>query len=155
MKLYLIQHGNAVDKEVDPDRPLTSKGAADVEAVARFLAGAQLEIPEVWHSGKTRARQTAEMLAQHIGPHAKIKEKQGLKPNDDVTPLCEEIRERDKDVAVVGHLPHLARLASALLVGADQPKIVAFEQGGAVCLESTEPPSWQLRWMVIPALLPH
>jgi len=30
MRVYLVQHGEAVSKEENPDRPLSEKGAADV-----------------------------------------------------------------------------------------------------------------------------
>ena len=30
MKLYLVQHGDALTKESDPDRPLSDRGRADV-----------------------------------------------------------------------------------------------------------------------------
>jgi hypothetical protein len=36
MRVYLVQHGEAVAKDVDAERPLTEKGAEDVKKVAEF-----------------------------------------------------------------------------------------------------------------------
>ncbi len=38
MKLYLVQHAEAVPAEDNPDRPLSDKGRTDVQRVASFLA---------------------------------------------------------------------------------------------------------------------
>ena len=63
MRLYLVQHGDAIPERVDPERPLSAKGRRDVEAVARLLASAGTRAVRVAHSGKLRAQQTAEVLA--------------------------------------------------------------------------------------------
>lgn len=52
MKLYLVQHGDAVAKEVDPERPLSDQGRKDVEQVGRFLAEAGICVPVFLHSRK-------------------------------------------------------------------------------------------------------
>jgi len=63
MRLYLVQHGKAKSKDEDPDRPLTDQGRNDIKKVAVFLAeNAGLKVTSIYHSGKTRARQTAEVL---------------------------------------------------------------------------------------------
>ena len=54
---------------------------------------------------------------------------------------------------VVGHLPHLSRLASLLLTGESEAEIVAFQMAGIVCLGRADRGSWSLRWMVIPQVL--
>src|SRR5688572_29245639 len=37
MRLYLVQHGEAVPEQVDPQRPLSEAGRRDVQAMARLL----------------------------------------------------------------------------------------------------------------------
>jgi len=37
MRIYLTQHGPAVPKDVDPDRPLNEQGREDVRRLADFL----------------------------------------------------------------------------------------------------------------------
>jgi phosphohistidine phosphatase len=54
---------------------------------------------------------------------------------------------------LVGHLPHLSRLASLLLVDDPGREIVAFRMGGIVCCGHGEG-RWRLKWMLTPELIP-
>ncbi|MCZ6522899.1 MAG: histidine phosphatase family protein, partial [Alphaproteobacteria bacterium] len=62
MRLYLVQHGEALAKEVDAERRLSADGRRDVRRLAEFLAKSGLRVRKVLHSGKARARETAELL---------------------------------------------------------------------------------------------
>jgi len=53
---------------------------------------------------------------------------------------------------LVGHLPHLSRLSSLLLVGDPEKNIIAFRMAGIVCLRREEE-NWSVSWMIIPDLL--
>jgi phosphohistidine phosphatase len=152
MKLYLVQHGEATTEEVDPSRPLTAKGQSDVQKIASFLKGAGLSPMVIFQSGKTRARQTAEILATQLGPDFQVKEREGLTPHDPVKALANEMSGVGDDLMIVGHLPFLGKLASTLLAGAELKNLVAFRQGGLVCLQRNEDKTWQLAWMVTPEL---
>ncbi|MGD8931441.1 MAG: histidine phosphatase family protein, partial [Chromatiales bacterium] len=68
MKLYLMQHGQAMAKEQDPERPLTQQGRQDVDRLGQFLRQAGVRVVRVIHSGKLRARQSAETLAEVVTP---------------------------------------------------------------------------------------
>jgi phosphohistidine phosphatase len=153
MKLYLVQHGEATTEEVDPARPLTAKGRSDVQKIASFLKGAGVRPGAILHSGKTRARQTAEIIAAQLGPDCQVTERDGLAPNDPVKGIASEISGMANDLMIVGHLPFLGKLASLLLSGSESKNAVAFRQGGAVCLQRNEDQSWQVAWMVTPELL--
>ena len=61
--LYLVQHGEATKETEDPARPLTEHGRQEVVKVARALARVRLGVSVIAHSGKLRARQTAELQA--------------------------------------------------------------------------------------------
>ena len=37
MKIYLVRHGQAVGPEIDPERPLTKQGIAEVVALAKQI----------------------------------------------------------------------------------------------------------------------
>ena len=80
MRLYLVQHGAALPGEVDPARPLSEAGRRDVQAIAEFLKGAGIRVERVWNSGKSRAEQTAQLLAKAILPRARIEEVGGIGP---------------------------------------------------------------------------
>ncbi|MBI4558308.1 MAG: phosphohistidine phosphatase SixA [Candidatus Hydrogenedentes bacterium] len=153
MRLYLVQHGEAVEKEINPDRPLSPKGSKQVQTVVNFLKPAGVPPPEIWHSGKARAHETAEIFAKHLPSKAKVKKVEGLNPQDPVADIAKKLRDRERDLMIVGHLPHLSELAALLLTGAQKGEPVAFERGGVLCLEQTEPGQWSVRWMVVPSLL--
>ena len=60
--VYFVQHGIAVPKQVDAQRPLSEPGRAEVSRVATQLAKCKISIDTLFHSGKLRARQTAELI---------------------------------------------------------------------------------------------
>jgi len=94
MKLYLVQHGEAVAKEVDPDRPLSERGLRDVEKMALFLRRGGIGVGRILHSGKRRAEQTAQVLAAAILPGDQPESVEGIKPNDDVASFGEKLDDR-------------------------------------------------------------
>ena len=153
MRVYLVQHGEATSKDVNPERPLTDKGRRDVEVVAGLIKPLGLRVGAVLHSGKTRAAQTAEILGASVAADRGIVQKTDLAPNDPVGPVGEELAAAKEDVMIVGHLPFMSKLASTLLTGSESADVVAFRQGGIVCLERNEAGTWRVAWMVVPELL--
>ncbi|MCD4716608.1 MAG: histidine phosphatase family protein, partial [Desulfobacterales bacterium] len=91
MNVYLVQHGKPVSKEENPDKPLSNQGKEDVERVAAFLMKAGIKVDDIFHSGKTRARETAEIMISKLTPGKEPVEKNGLAPLDDVKEIAEEI----------------------------------------------------------------
>jgi phosphohistidine phosphatase len=153
MKLYLVQHGAALAKEDDPSRPLSEAGRQDVQAVAEFLKGAGTRVERVWHSGKSRAEQTANLLAKAVLPRGKIEKVGGIDPNDDVAGFVSDADVWEQDILVVGHLPFLSRLVARLVAGDPEHELVEFHPGSVVCLERRDVDRWMLLWMIRPDLL--
>jgi len=153
MKLYLVQHAKAVPKEVDPQRPLTGQGLRDIQKIAELIEPLHLCVDYLWHSGKRRAVQTAEVLAKVIKVNIAPAERQDLGPTDDVAVLRAELASVTDDIMIIGHLPFLDKLASLLLTGRESAKTVAFKQGGVVCLSRCDEDKWQIDWMVTSELL--
>ena len=153
MRVYLVQHGQAKPKELDPQRSLSDQGVADVENLAEFLKPLRLSVAAVWHSGKARASQTAEILAAALPGPPQVLQRDGLAPNDPVDPVKDELSASQEDLMIVGHLPFLGKLACALVAGDAEANVVAFQQGGLVCLERGENANWTVQWMVVPDLL--
>jgi phosphohistidine phosphatase len=153
MRLYLVRHGEANPKQEDPDRHLTRAGAAEVCKMAAFLKALDLEAAEVWHSTKTRARETAELVAKAIKPRPVLRERQDLSPNDPIAHVESEVAYAEEDLMIVGHMPFLGKLAAALLTGDDHAEMIAFAAAGVVCLERFEERHWAIRWMIVPELL--
>ncbi len=152
MRLYLVQHGQALAKEVDPQRPLSDDGQADIARLASFLSSAGIPGPRVVHSGKKRAQQTAELLAAALAPRCSAQAHPGLDPHDPPEELAAHLAACSEDTMVVGHLPFLARLAMHLVGGAHE-ELISFRPGTALCLERMESSRWSLAWMIPPELL--
>jgi phosphohistidine phosphatase len=152
MRLYLVQHGDAVPERLDPERPLSAAGRREVEAVARLLAGAGARLGQVVHSGKLRAQQTAELLATALAPGTVPEVIAGLSPNDPAEPMARRIADWTSDVMLVGHLPSIEKLVAQLVAGDEHKPVAAFVPGTVVCLERDEANHWTIVWMVRPAL---
>lgn len=151
MKLYLMQHGNAMSKAENPERPLSEQGQQDVERISTFLARSKSKISEIRHSGKRRTEETAHIVARHLKLQKYVVKMDGLRPNDDVRPVAEILQKEAQAVMIVGHLPFLSRLASYLLVKEPEHMLIQFQQGGILCLDKEE--NWTVEWMVVPAIV--
>ena len=152
MELYLVQHGEAKPESEDPERPLTDRGSEMVRTMAAWAAQVGLKVDQIRHSGKRRAEQTAALLAERLNPAKGVIAVEGLKPNDDVRPVAEAIQAEKAAVMLVGHLPHLSRLASLLLTGDPDSGVLRFQMAGIVCL-SNQAGKWTVHWLMPPELL--
>ncbi len=155
MQIYLVQHGESQPEEIDPERRLTENGARAVQRVADFLrTSGGLHVDAIWHSGKARAQQTAELLgpATRAGEGA-LMQHDGLAPKDAVEPIKRELEQGNSNVMIVGHLPFLGRLAALLLTGNSDNEVVAFQLGCVVSLNRDDAGRWKLEWMIVPKLL--
>ncbi len=153
MRAYLTQQGLAVAKDIDPDRPLSEQGREDVRRLAEFLDKAGIQVGQVLHSGKTRAEQTAAILAEALLPEGQPQAHAGLDPKDPLEKVSPEIAFWSVDTLIVGHLPYLGRLASLLLASDPDRSLLAFQPGTMACLEKDAEGRWVLAWMVRPELL--
>ena len=68
MTLYLVQHGQSLSKDVDPDQGLSEKGVAETERIAGVAKNYQINVGQILHSVKTRARKTADIFASALNP---------------------------------------------------------------------------------------
>ncbi len=153
MKVYLVQHGEAVSKQENPDRPLSSQGTADVRRTAAYLARCGVRVDRVVHSGKLRARQTAELLAAEVADGVQPTATEGLAPKDPTDGLVSNLNTASRDLLVAGHQPFMGRCAAQLLTGDEEGIAVAFRPGSIVCLERGEADGWSLIWVLRPELV--
>jgi len=152
MRVYLVQHAEAVPDDLDPEQPLTPAGRETARRVARWLAATGRARPaEILHSTKARAKQTAEIFARALATPP-LREVDGLCPGDDVDPAAEAVRSAPGDLMLVGHLPHLNRLASFLVSGDAAADVVRFRNAGVICLER-QGTQWAILWSVVPELV--
>lgn len=149
MKLYLLQHGKALSKEQDPARPLSDEGRHDIQCVADFLH-TESNIQTIFHSGKTRAEQTANIIAQKLGVDD-IQVHDAVAPNSEVIIFCKHLEHQSEDWILVTHLPYINYLAAHLL---NSPPCYQFSPGALMCLEHLGL-EWQLNYMLQAKHLHH
>lgn len=148
MRLYLVRHGEACGPEVNPQRPLTDRGKVKVQNVADFLAASGISVSQIYHSGKLRAQQTAEIFAKTIAPRQKIKILAQLDSSDVETTLTDQIKLWDEDILIVGHIPLLPRLTAKLLVNDEDKLIIDFQPTSVLCLQRIDHEKWVVDWML-------
>lgn len=149
MTLFLVHHGDAVGPRDDTRRPLSARGREEVVRVAVQAAARGARPAVVWHSGKLRARQTAEEFWRTCNALAEFAATRDLQPEDSPTWIRDRLRGESRDVMLVGHYPHLPTLLGLLTTGRADTA-ASFPQHGIVALETTdEGETWKELWRSI------
>ncbi|MEN6437559.1 MAG: phosphohistidine phosphatase SixA [Syntrophobacter sp.] len=152
MALYLVQHGKSLPEDLDHERGLSPEGIADVTRIAEVAKGYGIRPGTILHSGKKRARQTAEIFAAFLLSGTEVVYTSGIDPLDDATELARKIRTEDNWM-LVGHLPFMERLAGFLITGSAQKLVFKFQNGGIVCLDKDDnSPWWFIKWALMPRI---
>jgi phosphohistidine phosphatase len=155
MRLYLVQHGVAKSKAEDPERPLTEIGVKETNEIAEYISKTKIAtVNKIYHSGKTRAQETAQIFTGFLNPSGGLNQADGLAPMDDPKIWFNKLEGMGQEIMLVGHLPHLTKLTALAISKNQNTEPVRFRNSGVVCLEKEEGQSdWILRWMVIPELV--
>ena len=144
MHVFLVHHGDAVGPEVDPRRPLSPAGRVTVERLAAEAATRGAHPAVVWHSGKLRAKQTAESFWRACNALAEFSASKDLQPDDPPQRMRDRLMGETRDVLIAGHYPHLPNLLS-LLVRSDA--LGPFPQNGVVALATADGgETWRELW---------
>ncbi len=150
MALYLVQHGKSLPKDQDPQKGLSPEGTAETQRIAEVAKGYGIRVSTITHSGKTRARQTAEIFEAALKPSGGIHERSGLNPLDDVSVFADSI-DSTKDGMLVGHLPFMERLTAYLITGSFEKPVFKFQNSGIVCLDiDPVTQAWMIKWTLMP-----
>ena len=150
MAVLLVQHGKSLRKEIDPEQGLSDEGRIEVERIANVARDYRVKVSSIKHSGKKRARQSAEIFSMALNPPGGVVETSGLDPLDDVVAFARTI-EQEQNIMIVGHLPFLELLTSYLITGSMDYSVFRFQNGGIVCLEyDADTHSWILQWTLMP-----
>jgi len=137
-----VHHGDAVGADVDSRRPLSPRGRAEVERIAAEAAKRGAKPAVVWHSGKLRAKQTAEAFWRACNALAEFSATRDLQPDDPPSWIRDRLRAESRDILIAGHFPHLPRLFALLVNGVGD-----FPQHGVVALATgDEGESWRELW---------
>jgi len=150
MALFLVQHGKSLSKDKDPKKGLSEEGIAETERIAKVAKGYGVHVLRITHSGKTRARQTAEIFASALEPEGGVEESKGLNPLDDITAFADKI-EGTENCMLVGHLPFMERITAYLITGSIEKTVFKFQNSGIVCLDKDpDTMSWVIEWTLVP-----
>jgi phosphohistidine phosphatase len=146
--LYLVHHGDAVGPEDDPRRPLSAVGQASVDRLAALAAKRGVRPDVFWHSGKLRAKQTAEAFWRACNALAEISASRDLQPGDPPAWMRDRLIGESRDILIAGHFPHLPGLF-ALLQGRDETP-AAFPLHGIVGLRTDDGgANWIEEWRFV------
>ncbi len=148
MAYYFVQHGKALSKDEDPQRPLSTEGGLAVVNMAKYLKSHGVAVNAIFHSGKTRAQQTAAVFAEQLSVE-KVQVLSGMNPTDDVTTFASTIQ--DNDGMYIGHLPHIGKLVSYLITGDENAAVVKFSYAAIVCVKQVES-EFYIDWVLSPAI---
>ena len=145
MNLYLVHHGVAVAPDVDARRPLSPNGKADVERLAAQAAARGAKPVVVWHSGKLRAKQTAEAFWRACNALAECSATRDLQPDDPAQWIRDRLRGETRDILIAGHFTHLPRLLALLVLGGEAGS--EFPMNGVVALTTDDGgETWKESW---------
>lgn len=148
-----MRHGTAAGPDVDPEQGLSGLGRDEISRLAERLASRGVQFSRVFHSNKTRAKQTAELMILGVSPSADISMHEGLSPNDDPKFVMDEMGNWPSDTLAVSHLPLVPGLL-AIIPGIGSASVrINFVPGTIVCIEKTPAEAelaWKLAWVESP-----
>jgi phosphohistidine phosphatase len=147
--ILLMRHADAVSDEVDALRPLSQKGRDQVARVCEALRKVPgIDPDQIWHSPLVRSRETAELLAKGLGLKAALVLTPGLEPENDPSAVAATLETETRDIAIVGHEPHLGVLASLMVHGPVRAGVYyPFPKAGVVALTRAGK-AWKAQWLV-------
>jgi phosphohistidine phosphatase len=160
MDLYILRHGIAEDAASAPgledsQRRLTAEGVKKMRRVAEGMKAAELQLDLIVTSPYTRARQTAEIVADVLKLRQKLEISPLLTPESDPAGIIQELKGEyagQNSLMLVGHEPCLSRLISFLLSG-NTGLAIALKKGGLCKLTvgRLKPgPCAMLEWLLTP-----
>lgn len=153
MKLYLVRHGDYMMKlDLSGLDILSEQGTNEVTNLANHLKPKNLQVTNILHSGINRARQTAELLAQGFVCQAAPEEYRGLKPDDEVAEIFNDVMRLHENTLLVGHMPFMGRLVSQLITGNEFQNVVNFQTAVMACL-SGGGRKWVIDWVLSPEVV--
>ncbi len=127
---------------------MSKKGRSDIRVLAMHMQNMDVHIDTVFHSGKTRAEQSAQIIAELLAPDISPVKTDGLSPNDDPVEIVGDIEQMNGNILIASHMPFVSRLCSTLLTGNPDTEFASLP-GTLICLERTDD-NWRLAYMVRP-----
>jgi len=142
--IYILIVSNLLSQQIP------GSGRAETTRIAEVAEGYHVNVRGIKHSGKKRARETADIFDAALKSGSGVQEMGGLNPLDDVSTMAETIS-AGEDMMLVGHLPFMEKLTALLITGAVDRPVFRFQNSGIVCLDQDEPGGfWIIRWALMP-----
>jgi len=152
MSLYLVQHGKSLSKSKDPEKGLSAEGTMETERIAKVASSYRVAVSRIVHSGKKRARETAEILASLLSPADGLEARSGMNPLDDVRIFSNSLV-LENNIMLVGHLPFLERMIGLLVCGNPNQTVFKLQNSGILCLDRVpEVKNPVIRWALMPSV---
>ena len=153
IRLYLARHAHADPAFTDETRPLSSKGKKQVRRLCDGFSRSGLLQPEsIWHSGLTRAEETAQGLASGLKLEVPLIQKSGLSPFDDPASILGLIDSFRCSILIVGHEPNLSYLARLLVDPNLGREPIVFPKASVLCFSrlvvGSQHTPWQIEWHI-------
>ena len=113
--LFLLRHGEAQHSYPDELRELTEEGRKEVAENLNKVLDRIPPIQAIYHSGLTRAVQTAEIAASIIAPSVKVQMLEGIAPWGQPSQFSKLLEESDaENILIVTHNPFVEDLVNYL-----------------------------------------
>ena len=145
--IYLVHHADAVGPEVDSRRPLSERGRTAALLVADEAERRGVRPEAIWHSGKLRARQTAEIFWKLCNPLATLTAERGLQPTDPPEWMKDRLFGERRELMLVGHMPNLPRVLRVLVGDDADTSERTFPLHGMVALDA-DGDAWKEAWRI-------
>lgn len=142
--IFLVHHAEAVGPDVDAQRPLSLGGRMHADMLAQHALERGVKPVAIWHSGKLRARQTAEAFWRTCNPISEFKAIRGLQPSDPALWIKDLLAGETREVMIVGHMPSLPKIFK-LMTSGDEHTGAEFPAHGLVALEP-DGDRWREAW---------
>ncbi len=158
MQLFCLRHGEAQPfPNEQGERPLTDEGRSHIHRLAHYLAQQDISFTRILHSKKTRATETAKLLASRLQQHTQDTEFCPFLDPDSyaMSALLSSIHDAQDATLLVSHMPFISQLMSLLITHHDQYNLVDFQPGTLACLERHHSQRWLLKWLIAPHMVPH
>ncbi|OQX22642.1 MAG: phosphohistidine phosphatase SixA [Candidatus Altiarchaeales archaeon A3] len=111
MEIYIVRHGEALERDIDELRELSEKGKKQAKKAGEKLKNLNVTVDEIFSSTLTRAIQTAKIIAKELRFEKEIKITGLLNPLANPDEILNHLNYIDKDkILLVGHQPFLGNL---------------------------------------------
>ncbi|RCK74481.1 MAG: Phosphohistidine phosphatase SixA [Ignavibacteriae bacterium] len=156
MKIYLLRHGEAVERyESDRTRPLSDNGIKEIRKIGEFLKKGNVLIDKIYSSPLFRAYQSAMIIGKEINFNDDIVELDLLLPESKPDEVLSYLSQIDySSVLLVTHQPLIGSLVSILIFGRNYT--LRINKSTLVCIEvnkNFDPKNATLQFLVNPEIL--